>query len=241
LEAGMSPKPISAAVLSLTASICFAQSGVAPSPPLPAPAPQPAQQPPKRILGIIPNYRTTPATAKYIPLSTHEKWKLAAQDTFDPGSFILAAGFAVQADLSRDEPSFGHGVPAYARYFGTAYGDVAISNFMSEAIYPSLLHEDPRYFRLGTGSNRTRLWHAVSWTFWTRTDSGGHQFNFSEIAGNATAAAIGTAYYPSKRSAGDAASRFGVQIGLDMLGNILKEFWPDVDGKFRHKPKSASP
>jgi hypothetical protein len=201
------------------------------------------QQPPKRILGIIPNYRTTPTTAQYKPLSTREKWKLAAQDTFDPGSFILAAGFAGQADLSRDEPSFGHGVPAYARYFGTAYGDVAISNFMSEAIYPSLLHEDPRYFRLGTGNgnNKARLWHAVSWTFWTRTDSGGHQFNFSEIAGNATAAAIGTAYYPSKRSAGDAASRFGVQIGLDMVGNILKEFWPDVDGKFRHKPKSASP
>lgn len=234
----MSVKPTSAAVLLLTARVCFAQSGVAPSPS--PPPPQPAQ-PPKRILGIIPNYRTTPASAKYTPLSNREKWKLAAQDTFDPGSFILAAAFAGQSDLSRDEPSFGHGVPAYARYFGTAYGDIAISNFMSEAVFPSLLHQDPRYFRLGTGSNRTRLWHAVSWTFWTRTDSGGHQFNYSEFGGNATAAAIGTAYYPSKRTAGDTFSRFGVQIGLDMVGNILKEFWPDVDRKFSHKPKSASP
>jgi hypothetical protein len=198
-------------------------------------------KPPKRILGIIPNYRTTPTTAQYMPLSTSEKWKLAAQDTFDPGSFILAAGFAGQSALSRDEPTFGHGVPAYARYFGTAYGDVAISNFMSEAIFPSLLHQDPRYFRLGTGSNRTRLRHAVSWSFWTRTDSGGHQFNYSEFGGNATAAAISNAYYPSKRSVGDTFSRFGVQIGLDMAGNILKEFWPDVDRKFIHKPKSTSP
>jgi hypothetical protein len=233
----MSPKPISAAVLLLTARICFSQSGVAPLPP----APQPAHQPPKRILGIIPNYRTTPARAQYVPISNREKWKIAAQDTFDPGSFLLAAGFAGQGALSRNEPSFGHGVPGYACYFGAAYGDIAISNFMSEAIYPSLLHQDPRYFRLGTGTMGTRLRHAVSWTFWVRTDSGGHQFNYSEWGGNATAAAIGTAYYPSNRTAGAAASRLGVQLGLDVVGNILKEFWPDVDGKLHHKPKSANP
>ncbi|HEY7391745.1 MAG TPA: hypothetical protein VH640_24730 [Bryobacteraceae bacterium] len=233
----MSPKSTPAAVLLLAACACFAQSGVAPLPP----PPQPAPKPPKRILGIIPNYRTTPATAQYMPISSREKWKLAAQDAFDPGSFILAAGFAGQGALSRNEPSFGHGVPGYARYFAAAYGDVAIGDFMTGAIYPSLLHQDPRYFRLGTGSTGTRLRHAVTQIFWTRTDSGGHQFNYSEIAGNATAAAIGTAYYPSNRTAGAVASKWGVQVGVDILGNILKEFWPDVDRKITHKPKSASP
>ena len=64
--------------------------------------------------------------------------------------------------------------------------------------------------------------------FWTHTDSGGTQFNYSEVVGNSTAAAISTAYYPEGRDAGDLLSKLGTQIGVDMAGNVLKEFWPDL-------------
>ena len=65
--------------------------------------------------------------------------------------------------------------------------------------------------------------------FWTHTDSGGRQFNFSEVIGNATGVAISSAYYPDNRNARDAATRLGFQIGVDMAANVLKEFSPELN------------
>jgi hypothetical protein len=71
--------------------------------------------------------------------------------------------------------------------------------------------------------------------FWTHRDSGGTQFNYSEIVGNSAAVAISTAYYTDNRTAGDAVSKLGMQVGIDMASNILKEFWPEIERKFRRK------
>jgi hypothetical protein len=71
--------------------------------------------------------------------------------------------------------------------------------------------------------------------FWTHNDSGRTQFNYSEIAGNSAAAAISTAYYPDNRTTQDAASKLGMQLGVDMAANVLKEFWPEIQRKFRRK------
>ncbi len=189
----------------------------------------------KRIFGIIPNYRTFPSLTHYKPLTSREKFKIATQDAFDRGTVLLAAAFAGEAQLTRSEPSFGDGVPAYASYLGTAYADFVIGDYMTEAIYPSLLHQDPRYFRRGTGSGMSRLGYAVGQIFWTHKDSGGMQFNYSEIIGNSTAVAISTAYYPNGRDVSSAASKLGAQIGVDMASNILKEFSPDIYRKLTHK------
>jgi hypothetical protein len=59
-------------------------------------------------------------------------------------------------------------------------------------------------------------------------DSGRGQFNFSEIAGNSTAVAISISYYPENRDVIDGISKLGIQLGVDMASNILKEFWPDL-------------
>jgi hypothetical protein len=221
----------------------FGQQTTAPDPVLPAQPSPPPQPEHKRILGIIPNYRTapTPTAKNYRPLTSRQKFKISAQDSFDPGSFLLAGLFAGKSYATIDNPSFGRGATGYARYYGTAYGDIAIGNFMSGAIFPSLLHQDPRYFRRGTGSISSRAGHAISQIFWTRTDSNHHQFNYSEVLGNATAAGIANAYYPDNRTAGATASRFAIQIGLDMAGNLLKEFWPDPDRQVSHKHHGPKP
>ncbi|HLK49762.1 MAG TPA: hypothetical protein VKT49_16580 [Bryobacteraceae bacterium] len=112
---------------------------------------------------------------------------------------------------------------------------------MTEAIFPALFHQDPRYFRRGTGSGLSRLGYAVGQIFWTRRDAGGSQFNFSEIGGNATAVALSNTYYPGSRDASTAMSKFGMQIGVDMISNILKEFWPDLDHKFARKHHVENP
>jgi hypothetical protein len=195
----------------------------------------PAQPPDesKRILGIIPNYRSYPSLARYQPLTSAEKFKIASEDAFDRGTFALAALFAGEAQLTNANRSFGQGAAGYSRYFGTAYGDLLIGDYMTEAVFPTLLHQDPRYFRRGTGSGWSRLAYSMGQIFWTHRDSGGTQFNYSEVLGNSTAVAISSAYYPDQRRAADAVSKLGVQLGVDMCSNVLKEFWPDLKRKFR--------
>lgn len=187
-----------------------------------------------RIFGIIPNYRTSPTLTNYAPLSPATKFHLATEDSFDRGTFILAGLFAAQSQWTQASPSFGHGVGAYGRYYSAALADLVVGDFMTEAVYPRILHQDPRYFRRGAGSGWRRLGYAVGQIVWTHTDSGRGWFNASEILGNATAVAIGNSYYPDGRTFSRSASRWSWQVGTDAAANILKEFWPDLDRKFGH-------
>jgi hypothetical protein len=199
-----------------------------------------AQPESKRIFGIIPNYRTSPSLEDSEPLTSGEKFKLATEDAFDPGTFALAALFAAQAQLTNANRPFGQGAAGYGRYYGTSFADYAIGDYMTEAIYPSLLHQDPRYFRRGTGTGWSRLGYAVGQIFWTHGDSRRTEFNFSELIGNSTAVAISNAYYSDNRTASNAVSKLGMQLGVDMAANVLKEFWPDFERKFSRKHHRTS-
>jgi hypothetical protein len=217
-------------------------SRAAPDPAKAAPpaAPQPAHQN-KRILWIIPNNRTSPIPKVYKPLTAREKFHLAWSDSVDPGTFALAAALAGLDQWSNAHPSFGQGMAGYGRRFGTNYADIFIGDFFTTAIFPTLLHQDPRYFRMGEGhSGWSRLGHSLKQIFWTRTDSGGHAVNVSELLGNGVAVGISNAYYPDDRTASGNLGRWGTQIGLDMTGNVLKEFWPDIMRKMHHG-KGATP
>jgi len=198
------------------------------------------EQPDKRIFWIVPNFRTSETLEEYKPLSPKEKFKIAGLDAWDRGTIALAAAFAGESQISNAEPAFGQGVAGYARYFGTAYADFVIGDYMTEAVYPIILHQDPRYFRKGTGSGISRLGYAMGQIFWTHKDSGGTQFNYSEVVGNSTAVAISMAYYPDGRKASDAASSLGTQLAVDTAANVLKEFWPDLERKFSKKNKAST-
>jgi hypothetical protein len=195
----------------------------------------PADQNSKRIFWVIPNFRTSPMLVPYKPITPREKFKIARQDTFDRGTVALAAAFAGEAQLNNNNRSFGQGVEGYAHYWVTEYADFAIGNYMTEGIYPTLLHQDPRYFRRGKGKFMSRLGYSASQIFITHGDSGHMQINFSELLGNSTAVAISMAYYPENRDVGDAVSSLGTQLGVDMIANVLKEFAPDLTRKFSHK------
>ncbi len=189
----------------------------------------------RRILGVIPNYRTFPSLQNYKPLSVGEKFKIASQDSFDRGTFALGAAFGGLGQLTNGNKSYGHGGAGFARYFGASYGDLLIGDYMTEAIYPSILHQDPRYFRRGTGTGRSRFAYAASRVFWTQRDSGGTQFNYSEWLGNSTAVAISNAYYRDQPSTGNAISKLAIAVAVDAVGNVLKEFWPDLQHKHSKK------
>jgi hypothetical protein len=189
---------------------------------------------------VLPNYRTANETAVYTPISAKQKFIIGAKDSFDYPLLLLAGTFAGLGQLTNENPSFGQGLAGYGRRLGTAYADQAIGNMMTEAIYSSLLHEDPRYFRRGHGSIGSRTWYALTRVMVTRTDSGGRRFNFSEWVGNATGVAISNSYYPDNRNAGAGVAKLCEQVGTDAISQVLKEFWPDIKGKLFHHKDTGS-
>jgi hypothetical protein len=191
--------------------------------------------PSKHVLFIIPNFRTSPSLENYAPITPAEKFKVAWEDTWDRGTFALTFIFAGESQLTNSNRAFGQGAAGFGQYLGAAYADFAIGNFMTEAIFPTILHQDPRYFRRGTGSGWSRLRYCVGQIFITHGDSGRKQFNFSEVVGNSTAVAISETYYRDNRTAKDAGAELALQLGVDTLGNVLKEFWPDMARKLRRK------
>src|SRR5581483_9502497 len=146
----------------------------------------PNVQPPpdKRILGVLPNYRTANAMAVYEPLTTKQKFTIAVKDAFDGPNYFLAAAFAGLYQAEDAHPSFGQGVQGYAHRYWTSFVDQSMGNLMTEALMPTLLGEDPRYFRKNDGSIKSRLWNSVTRVLVTKTDAGGTRFNFSEVLGN---------------------------------------------------------
>ncbi len=194
-----------------------------------------AQGESKRVFWIVPNYRTAPGLADFKPLSAREKFKVASEDAFDRETFVLAGLFAGEAQLTNQNKSFGQGAAGFGQYYGAAYADFALGDFMTEGVFPTLLHQDPRYFRKGTGSKWSRLGYAMGQIFITHNDAGLTQFNYSEIVGNSVAVAISNAYYKDNRTAGDGVSKLGMQLGVDMASNVLKEFWPGLRRKLHRK------
>jgi hypothetical protein len=186
-----------------------------------------------RIFGVIPNYRTVEdPTRRIAPLTTKQKFRIAADDSFDYYAYPIAALFAAVGQAQNSPQSWGQGWDAYAKRFAAQFVDQTDENMMTEAVVPWLVKQDPRYFRIEQGSFWHRTGYAVSRIWVTRTDAGHKAFNVSEIAGAGIAATISNAYYPQdSRGVSDTFSRWGIFVGEDTAFNILKEFWPDM----RHK------
>jgi hypothetical protein len=194
----------------------------------------------KRAYGVLPNNRSAEASDPFHALTAKQKLTIAAKDSFDGAVYPTAAIFSVVYQAENQNPSFGQGMKGYAQRVGGAFGDQMIGNMMTEGFAPALLHEDPRYFRLGRGSGMRRVWYAATRIFVTPTDKNHMTFNFAEWGGNAAAVAISNAYYQDGRNAGDNVEKLLVQCGTDALSNVLKEFWPDVKRHFSRKKDAPS-
>ena len=185
----------------------------------------------KRILWIFTNHRTTDDSASVTKLTPGGKFAIAREDATDPAIFLQSAFIAGLGQATNGNPSFGQGMEGYGKRLGTSYADLAIQNVMTEGIFPTLLHQDPRYFRRGQGNAVSRMGYAISRLLITRTDSGRNQFNYSEVFGGATSLAISNAYHVDDRNVANNMGRYAMQLGFDAASNVLKEFWPDLKRK----------
>jgi hypothetical protein len=189
----------------------------------------------KRVFGVLPNYRTAEMSQEAQPLNPKQKFHIAFKDSFDYPLILLAAGYAGLYQLDDNHPQFGQGAKGYFSRLGTSYSDQVVGNMMTEGLFPVLLHEDPRYFRLAEGSKTKRTLYALSRIFVTRTDAGGTSFNYAEVIGNGVAAGIGLSYYSDNRNVPDFMQNWGIQLATDATSQVLKEYWPDVKRWWRRR------
>ena len=186
----------------------------------------------QRVLGLAPNYYES-FVWNAAPLNTRQKFYLATKSRTDP-FIIIPTAIRAGIETGRDTyPGWGQDAPSYAKRFAAGYGDALFGRFIGGAIFPSIFHQDPRYFYMGPAQpTSARFWHAVSAGVIARGDNGHLQPNYSHILGNAAAGALSTVYHPAGTSAGDLAARnalFGVAGGA--LQGLFREF---VLSRFTH-------
>jgi hypothetical protein len=199
-----------------------------------------------RLFYALPNFLTLENTGNVPPLTVGQKFKVVARGSFDYIQIPWYASLAGISQAENSEPGYKQGAEGYAKRLGAAFGDGTIENFMTGAVLPSILRQDPRFFQKSQGGFWHRTEYAVSRIFVTRTDSGHQQFNFSEIVGSAMSAAISTyTYHPqADRTLPNTASVWGTQVGYDTITIVVKEFWPDIRRKLSKKksaPADVSP
>lgn len=198
-----------------------------------------------RLFYALPNFLTVENASQLPPLTAGQKFKIQARSQFDLVEFPWYGFLAALSQAEDSEPGYGQGAAGYGKRYGAAWGDGAIENFMTGAIFPSILRQDPRYFQLGKGTFWHRTRYAVGRIFITRSDSGSQEFNYSEIVGSALAAGISTySYHPrDDRNLGNTASVWATQVALDTMTFVVKEFWPDIRRMISHKrhPQPAAP
>ena len=210
------------------------QTGAPANPPVQNPSRTESPTPPKatqndRIFFALPNYLTVENATSLPPLTTKQKFKAVARGCFDPVEFVF---IAIQAGIGQADdvnPSYHQGFSGYSKRFGTSYTDAIIGNFGTGAIFPTLLHQDPRYYQMGKGNFLHRFVFAAGRVLVTRSETTQKpQFNFSELLGNSMAAGLSNAYHPGPHTISSSANVFGTQVVMDAAGYELKEFWPDI-------------
>jgi len=248
------------------AAFLFAQSSSSSSqqaPPAAGPAPSPAaapaaasakqqeqnesekelkQEEQQRLLGVVPNFSVV-LNGQAVPLNGKQKWNLALHGVVDPfyfvWSFVYGGG---ESELTGSNSGYGWGAAGYFKRVGANYADNANGAIIGNALLPQLLHQDPRYFRMGTGPVKSRIWNAALSTVVCRGDNGKKQFNTSNVLGNYISGAISNAYYPADQRGIGQTLETGTEVTLfGALGGQMYEFAPDIIRIVFHRHQKTTP
>jgi hypothetical protein len=191
----------------------------------------------QRVFGVIPAFEST-SNRNAAPLSSRQKFQLDLHSSLDPFVFIFTGVDAGEEQAENTFPGYGQGAEGYAKRYGASFTDTFDGDLWGNAILPSLLHQDPRYFRMGSGSFLHRALYAVWTTVWCRRDNGRWRMSYATVAGDFIAGGISNLYYP----AGDRGFSLTVTRALTVtaegaIGSELVEFWPDVSKRLFEKRK----
>jgi hypothetical protein len=193
----------------------------------------------QRVLGVVPAFNITYLGDATVSMTAKQKFGLVLRSMTDPVAFATPFFIAGYDEIFNDNKNFGWGAEGFAKRTGAAYLDSFNGAMIGNALLPSILHQDPRYYRMGHGSAQRRLLYSVGTSFICKHDTGRWEPNYSNVVGNIAAGEISTLYYPkSNSSAGLAISNGLVVTAEGAIGAVFNEFWPDLSRKWLHKDPS---
>ena len=196
---------------------------------------------PKRILGLMPNYRAVSAGEIPPPPTSREAFMIATDNSFDYSAFVFVGITSLLAEGTNAHAQLGKGVHGYWAYYWRGYLDKTDGSYWVDWAMPTLFRQDERYYSLGEGTIFKRAIYAASRELITPNDHGKNVFNASEIVGRGASQAISLAYYPSAtQTAGGFASKYAYAVGRDALTNVFREFWPDINQHILHRHHASS-
>ena len=177
----------------------------------------------QRVLGIVPNFFVT-YKQDAAPLTPKLKFQLSLKALTDP---VTIAGFGMNAAIyqAADYPGYSQGAAGYAKRLGATFAGGYSKILLGDALFPTLFHQDPRYFYQGTGTTKSRLLHAMATPFFTRGDNGNREINYSNLLGDLASGALANAYYPSQdRGARLVVRSAAIGVAGRMAFGIVQEF-----------------
>jgi hypothetical protein len=194
----------------------------------------------QRMLGILPAFNSV-IGGKALPLTSGEKFNLFFKSITDPYQFAIVAVDTGIQEAEDSYPDYHHGIPGLLRNYGAAYADDFDGNLFGNAILPSLLHQDPRYYRLGHGSIKSRFWYSITTTVRCKGDNGKWEPNYSNVFGNLIGGAISNVYYPAANRGLGLTINHGVTVTAEgAFGALLLEFYPDFAERHKHKKEQQA-
>jgi len=194
------------------------------------------EQEKQRLVGVVPQFNIS-YRSDAVSMTAGQKMKLALRSTTDPVAFGVAFVVAGYHEAMDDDKGFGWGIEGYGKRSGAAYLDAFDGNMIGNGILPALLHQDPRYFRLGHGTITHRLLYSLATNVICKHDNTGKwEPNYSNVGGNIASGAISNLYYPPSNSGiGQTFTNGFIVTAEGGFGSIFDEFWPDISRKLLHK------
>jgi hypothetical protein len=178
----------------------------------------------QRWLGIVPNFYVS-YVPNAAPLTSRQKFTLAAHETFDWMAFVGASVAAAIDQSTAAHPGFGEGTSGYAQRWAASFADNRTGDLLSHYVFASVFRQDPRYFYQGTGTTKSRLIHALASAFLARSDRGTTMPNYAQMFGNIGAAALSNVYYPhSERGASLMVSNLAISLASRAAKAVTQEF-----------------
>ena len=188
-----------------------------------------------RLFWVVPTYSVTNSKLRS-GLSAHEKFRIFAKNALDPFTVGYIAMDAGIGHANNDLSGYGQGTAGYAKRLGAGLANETSASFFRTYVFSSLLHQDPRYFRRGSGPFKNRLIYAMIRPLVTQKDSGGHAFNWSGLLGNIAASSLSNAYYPvGDRGLRPTFERVAFSIPSGVIDHLIDEFGPDLESRFLRK------
>jgi len=189
----------------------------------------------QRMLGIVPAFNEV-IGGTAVPLTPKQKFKLFLVGSVDPYQFVIA-GLDAGIEQAQDTyPEYHFGIQGYSRRYAASFFDNWDGNFWGNAVLPSLLKQDPRYFRLGHGSPLHRIFYTALSTVRAKGDNGKWQPNYSNVAGNFIGGAISNFYYPQSDRGVELTLERGLTVTVEgVIGALAEEFYPDLAGAMQRR------